>query len=1223
MSTEEDDHVLEDGHADPPLTPAAIEDLKRQRKVARRKVTVACNNIRNGIQNSSANAGALRAILHLARDALSLAEQLEEQLAHEPDADHQYEIHVGYVSQLGQVVGEIEAYLGEAVDADDNRSNTSGRRQGADQPPPTETPQQTPGDPDSDAEEMHQDTPDGSTTHPPNGETTRRPPAIEQPRARYMQRANRTSVQRQVTFLDDDGATARWCEDARAMHSAPFHYSVDDSRRHTYDFGDSSVFPQSFRRPSLQDHVSATQMNAAARWRNDQSGHSPHYNPRRVENPDDWIDQYRAGQLAPVSWQEFGARSSVRADLEPYSGKSLEWFSWIDLFRALVHDTGKAPGEKLAILKRNLRGDCLNVVYSLGGGEDAYMEALFRLKQTYGRRDVMRAAHLQAIDRLEIGRQDSISFTRFADKINTHLFDLNRIGGASSLETIERICKKLHQSDRQAWNERRVGRGCPTMNEFGSWLCQRASTYQNAYTLAAEQLEPPQQQRHRDRNNDRYRARAHQSSTTPRTDGGSRPPAHEGENRPPAPDGGRRAPGQPYRPFCFKCEKEHRLDDCADFRNLTATDRLNFCVRHRLCFSCLRARHSTRDCGQAKQCRFPNCTMRHHPLLHDAQPSTIPPATPAPPPPTSAPPAGGRRSNSARGRECKVALGVVQLDAISEDGVVITVNVLLDEGSDTTLIREDVSKRLKLNGPPRTLDVDVVGGLSSSALSRRVRVQLRPSTGEHLLVEASTMPIVTKPVPVVDWHQLRSRWRHLADLPLKRSGGQIDILLGLDYAHLMAVLEARNGEDDQPIATRTRLGWVVRGVIECDPGPLAARVHAVFGAAEEEVLADAVRRFCDTENFGTEHSTAALSVDDRQAVDILQHGMVKLEVGYEVPITWRTGEPNLPNNRLLAEKRLQSLLRRFQLEPAFEKEYRAAMQKNFDKGYAIVLGDQPASDGEYYTAHHGVYKGPKLRVVFDAAAKFRGKCLNDAMLRGPALQTPLAAVLIRFREGAVAWAADVEAMFSRVRLRQSDKPYFRFLWQREGEQNISVCEMQRLPFGATCSPFIAISVTRRAATDYAGSPVAQEAINKKMYVDDYLSSAKSAELGVMEARATKQALADGDMHLQSWISNSSEFLLALGESATADESNLTGEDTEKVLGIHWRPSHDTLGYKVGDPDVTFTYVGLLSQVASLFDPLGTAAPLTIKAKIRLRLLGLKGLKWNDLVDGEDRRWWEQ
>ena len=36
------------------------------------------------------------------------------------------------------------------------------------------------------------------------------------------------------------------------------------------------------------------------------------------------------------------------------------------------------------------------------------------------------------------------------------------------------------------------------------------------------------------------------------------------------------------------------------------------------------------------------------------------------------------------------------------------------------------------------------------------------------------------------------------------------------------------------------------------------------------------------------------------------------------------------------------------------------MEKNFSKGYATVLGELPASNLEYYTAHHGVYKGPKL-----------------------------------------------------------------------------------------------------------------------------------------------------------------------------------------------------------------------------------------------------------------------
>lgn len=46
-------------------------------------------------------------------------------------------------------------------------------------------------------------------------------------------------------------------------------------------------------------------------------------------------------------------------------------------------------------------------------------------------------------------------------------------------------------------------------------------------------------------------------------------------------------------------------------------------------------------------------------------------------------------------------------------------------------------------------------------------------------------------------------------------------------------------------------------------------------------------------------------------------------------------------------------------------------------------------------------------------------------------------------------------------------------------------------------------------------------------------------------------------------------------------------------------------------------------MASLFDPQGSAAPLTVKAKIRNRELDIKGLAWNDPVRGEDRIWWEQ
>jgi len=46
------------------------------------------------------------------------------------------------------------------------------------------------------------------------------------------------------------------------------------------------------------------------------------------------------------------------------------------------------------LLKKSQRGNCVHVVHGLGGGGDAaYKEALRRLKNEYGNREVMKAAH--------------------------------------------------------------------------------------------------------------------------------------------------------------------------------------------------------------------------------------------------------------------------------------------------------------------------------------------------------------------------------------------------------------------------------------------------------------------------------------------------------------------------------------------------------------------------------------------------------------------------------------------------------------------------------------------------------------------------------------------------------------------------------------------------------------------------------------------------------------
>ena len=90
------------------------------------------------------------------------------------------------------------------------------------------------------------------------------------------------------------------------------------------------------------------------------------------------------------------------------------------------------------------------------------------------------------------------------------------------------------------------------------------------------------------------------------------------------------------------------------------------------------------------------------------------------------------------------------------------------------------------------------------------------------------------------------------------------------------------------------------------------------------------------------------------------------------------------------------------------------VQEELDQSYTSHVPD-PAS-ARFFLQHHGALKGNKLRVAYDAATAFKGKCLDDAIISSPALQPSLGADITRFREGEIAWASDIEAMFIRFRL---------------------------------------------------------------------------------------------------------------------------------------------------------------------------------------------------------------
>lgn len=72
----------------------------------------------------------------------------------------------------------------------------------------------------------------------------------------------------------------------------------------------------------------------------------------------------------------------------------------------------------------------------------------------------------------------------------------------------------------------------------------------------------------------------------------------------------------------------------------------------------------------------------------------------------------------------------------------------------------------------------------------------------------------------------------------------------------------------------------------------------------------------------------------------------------------------------------------------------------------------------------------RVHAVFNASAKSStGVSLNDILLAGPTVQSPLIDVLLRFRFHRVALSTDVSRMYRVVALAESDRDLHRFVWR--------------------------------------------------------------------------------------------------------------------------------------------------------------------------------------------------
>ena len=256
-----------------------------------------------------------------------------------------------------------------------------------------------------------------------------------------------------------------------------------------------------------------------------------------------------------------------------------------------------------------------------------------------------------------------------------------------------------------------------------------------------------------------------------------------------------------------------------------------------------------------------------------------------------------------------------------------------------------------------------------------------------------------------------------------------------------------------------------------------------------------------------------------------------------------TPNPSLPNNRPVAEHRLDLLKRRFIRNPDLHSKYSEVMDDLLNKGYARLVPATSIDNPQHplwYLPHHPVLnpnKPDKVPVVFDYASVFHGTSLNAQLLQGPDLTNNLVGVLCCFKEEPVAMMSDVNTMFYQVNMSPRDYDALRFLWWPGNDITKTSQEYQMLVhiFGATSSPCCANYALQRTANDNSDDFEISvlETVKRNFYVDDCLKSVSNDKKGVTMARDVTKLLARGGFRLTKWVSNST-VLESIPESERAD-----------------------------------------------------------------------------------------
>ena len=718
------------------------------------------------------------------------------------------------------------------------------------------------------------------------------------------------------------------------------------------------------------------------------------YTPRHYQNPspanqmplpdqsvDSWIDNLQPNQagsrtvndnisLAEQTCLSLSLNSKMWAEhhlppvqISPFDGSAINWPNFIELFYENVHSRLDDDGQRMVRLSAYLSGSAKRRVEGLGTAGSHYILVLKELKRRYGQPVLIARA---VLDRVVNGKRMSpLSADRllnFHSDVRDCVVNLKKmcyLADISSVENVRRVSSRIPQELNSSWNKFVVGfihkNSNPTLIDFEQWLWERTEEIANPFSPDVT------------------------CNVINRTDLTDHEMPRSARRRFPTPfstlsnlESDNTSYSDASR--CQFCNARHSLRSCETFFGATDYVKRNFVVDYRLCFKCLEPGHRAFMCRCDVECSI--CNGKHHKCIHGIRMFESVPR-----------PINRQGINNAVSVTTRVQFQLLPVLVRGANGRSEYTVALLDSASQVSLIHPKLKTKLDLRGRRKRLMLTTLGGTGvlhdSEAVELFVRDKLNPD-GEELHLKSVFVCGTRIPHPERS-HKDFETFHHLRGLLLPDiRENEVMLLIGADHPFAHFQLERRVGEDNEPIAIRTPLGWTLLGANKraCEDDLIHANCHLLHD--DYNILQHQVEQFSSTEAMVMSYNTKrAESVEDRVAANVNRAKTSIVDGHYKVGFLWRRDTSIMSENSLIARTRCRNPKKRLLENDGLRDVYCTSMSKNIKRDWVrelTVKERDTLGPRTWYLPHHGVEnpnKPGKIRIVFDAADTYCGIGLNN------------------------------------------------------------------------------------------------------------------------------------------------------------------------------------------------------------------------------------------------------